>query len=253
MKLKRKLLIATLAVAIGLELVFQFTGLKIVQDEVMNELVTVLITRLITGFGLLFILRELGYVVFEKIKLRHFWFILPFLAVAINNLPIASLIIKEAYVIKPVIYVFVLALSCIAVALAEETTFRGILFNFLLEEKKEKSLFWVIIVQAAVFAFIHVFNLLFGAGFIDVILQVGYTFLFGAMLAVVLYKTKNIWFCISLHAVYNFGGLLLPTLGAGTWFNPITIVITAVLAVGVLIYVLIILNKEQAFRKRQSS
>ena len=51
------------------------------------------------------------------------------------------------------------------------------------------------------------------------------------MCAVVLFKTGNLWLCVILHAVYDFSGNLMPTLGAGTWWDTPTVVFTVILAV----------------------
>ncbi|MDD4077917.1 MAG: CPBP family intramembrane metalloprotease [Bacilli bacterium] len=249
MKAKVRFLLAVLVIGIIIELIFHFTDLTLVHDEVMHNLLVVVITRLITGGSLLYIVRDLDYDIFRKIKINDLIFIFPFVLIVINNLPIASFILKEAYLVKPVSYTIIFALSCFSVALSEEIAFRGIIFNYLKEIKREKSLFWVIIGQAVIFALVHFFNLFFGAGLIDVILQVGYTFLIGVMLAVVLHKTKNIWLCVALHAIYNFGGLLLPTLGGGIWINTVTVIITVVLAVSGAIYVVFIFKKDKDFHK----
>ena len=75
-----------------------------------------------------------------------------------------------------------------------------------------------------------------GAGIGPTILQIGYSFLIGAMCSVVLLKTRNIWICVMLHAIYDFCGTLMPTLGAGTWWDTPTVVFTAVLAVATAVY-----------------
>ena len=74
-------------------------------------------------------------------------------------------------------------------------------------------------------------------------LQVGYSFLIGAMYAVILFKTANIWLCVLLHAVYNFCGMLVPTLGAGTWWDVPTVIFTTVLAVATAVYTVVLFIK----------
>ena len=59
------------------------------------------------------------------------------------------------------------------------------------------------------------------------------------MLAVVLLCTGSLALCIVLHAVYNFGGLLVPTLGYGAFadlWNVPTIVVTALIAVAAIVF-----------------
>ena len=100
----------------------------------------------------------------------------------------------------------------------------------------EKGLFWSLILTSAVFGGVHLINVFMGAGIGGVILQIGYSFLIGAMCSVVLLKTRNIWLCVLLHAIYDFSGTLMPTLGAGTWWDTPTVIFTAVLAVATTAY-----------------
>jgi membrane protease YdiL (CAAX protease family) len=71
-------------------------------------------------------------------------------------------------------------------------------------------------------------------------MQIGYSFLIGAMCSVVLFKTANLWLCVALHAIYDFCGLLVPTLGDGSWWDVPTIVFTAVLAVATTAYMVVL-------------
>jgi uncharacterized BrkB/YihY/UPF0761 family membrane protein len=77
-----------------------------------------------------------------------------------------------------------------------------------------------------------------GASVGATLLQVGYSFLVGAMCAVVLLLCGSVLPCILLHAVYDFGGLLIPTLGSGRIWNAPTVVLTAALSVAVTLYFL---------------
>lgn len=249
MRKKDRILLAALIVAIVAELIFRFTAIKLVKDEVLNDLVITIITRAVTGICLLVILVDLKYEVFRKPRGKDLAFALPFLILVVNNFPFASVILKDAHLVYPAGYVAVFVLSCLAVGFSEEIAFRGIVFNYLLAEKGEKPVLWAVIVQAVVFALMHVFNLFFGAGIGSVLLQIGYTFLIGAMLAIVLYRTRNIWICIILHTIYNFGGMLLPTLGTGSWPHLITVIITVVISLIVTAYVFTIIIKDKLYKR----
>jgi hypothetical protein len=63
------------------------------------------------------------------------------------------------------------------------------------------------------------------------------------MCAVVLLKTRSLPFCVLLHAVYNFGGTLVPTFGSGIVWDPVTVTVTAVLGITVLLYFLHLLSR----------
>jgi membrane protease YdiL (CAAX protease family) len=108
------------------------------------------------------------------------------------------------------------------------------------KNKTRKDIFWAIILSSAIFAVVHLANLLSGASPLPVIQQVGYSFLIGAMCALSLIVTKNIWTSIFMHTVFNFAGGLIPMLGSGKIWNVPTIIITAVLAVLVIVYSVIL-------------
>lgn len=137
MRKKDRILLAALIVAIVAELIFRFAAIKLVKDEVLNDLVITIITRAVTGICLLVILVDLKYEVFRKPRGKDLAFALPFLILVVNNFPFASVILKDAHLVYPAGYVAVFVLSCLAVGFSEEIAFRGIVFNYLLAEKGE--------------------------------------------------------------------------------------------------------------------
>lgn len=171
---------------------------------------------------------------------------LPAIAVVINNMPILSLITKDAYLVNSEArYIVWFALECLSTGLFEEIAFRGVILMTFLRKRRAThvQLLWGILLSSAVFGGLHLINLFSGAGVGDTVLQVGYSFLIGAMYAVILFKTANIWLCVLLHAVYNFCGLLVPTLGAGTWWDTPTVIFTTILAVATAVYTVVMFFK----------
>ena len=63
------------------------------------------------------------------------------------------------------------------------------------------------------------------------------------MCSVILIKTGNIWYCVILHAVYNFAGGLVPECGGGVIWDTPTVVLPATVAVLVAAYVIYLLLK----------
>ena len=109
----------------------------------------------------------------------------------------------------------------------------------------------IVLLSSALFGLTHLLNLFSGAAVGATALQVGYSFLIGCMLAVVYLHTGSLCGCIFLHAVYNFGGMLVPTLGQGAFadiWNLPTVLITAVLAVFAIVFYLRLLLREDALR-----
>ena len=127
------------------------------------------------------------------------------------------------------------ALQCVGVGLFEEMAFRGVIFPFVLGKTGtgRKGRFIAVLASSAAFGLLHLVNLLggFSGG---VFLQVGYSFLIGCMLSVVMFCGGGVFVCAFIHAVYNFCGNVVFELGEGAFWDiwcPEEIVLTAVVAV----------------------
>ena len=245
---KRKICIAVTFVAIALLLVCEIVGLDGLfstnTDEKFISAVEMTVTRAIGGGVFITILIYLGYKVLNPFK-KPFWrgvlFALPAVCVAVNNFPIYPVASGLAKITAPPWRIAFLVAECVMVAFFEEACFRGVVFlGFLKKRRKNvKSRFIAIILSAAVFGVLHLVNMALGAPPLAVLLQVGYSFLIGAMCSVVLMKTSNIWMCVILHAVYNVGGMIIEKCGEGQRWDIFTIVITAIIAVVTTVYMVI--------------
>lgn len=238
----RKVCLAIIFAAIPVLLWLEIARPILSPDPVLAPLISMTLTRAIGAVVFLALLLNEGYRVLNPIQ-KPFWksmlFIIPPLLVVVNNMPILSMIWGDAYLVhKAPAYLIWFAAECLAIGLFEELAFRGVIFLLFAEKRHttRKGLFWSLILTSAVFGAVHLANLLMGAGVGAVIMQIGYSFLIGAMCSVVLLKTRNIWLCALLHAIYDFCGTLMPTLGAGTWWDTPTVVFTAVLAVATAAY-----------------
>lgn len=235
--LPRKACLAVIFAAVPLLLWLEIGKPVLSEDAVLAPLISMTLTRGIGAVVFLVLLLGEGYRVLNPIQ-KPFWksllFTLPPFLVVVNNMPILSMIWGDAYLVHraPVYMIWFIA-ECLAIGLFEELAFRGVIFLMLAEKRHttRKGLFWSLILTSAVFGAVHLVNVLMGAGIGPVILQIGYSFLIGAMCSVVLLKTRNIWLCVLLHAIYDFSGTLMPTLGDGTWWDTPTVIFTAVLAV----------------------
>ena len=238
----RKVCLAIIFVAAPLLLWLEMGKPALTPDPVLAPLINMTLTRLIGAVVFLALLLNEGYRVLNPIQkpfLKGLLFALPPFLVVVNNMPILSMIWGDAYFVHSApVYLIWFAAECLAIGLFEELAFRGVIFLMFAEKRytTRKGLFWSLILTSAVFGGVHLVNVLMGAGIGATILQIGYSFLIGAMCSVVLLKTRNIWICVALHAIYDFCGTLMPTLGAGTWWDTPTVVFTAVLAVATAAY-----------------
>lgn len=241
---KRKLGIVITAFCVLLLLLYEILGAERIFGEIsdltLKNTIDLTVTRAIGSAVFLTILIYLGYRVMNPLgkgMARSLLFCLPAFAVAVNNLPIYPLIVGRATVDAPTWRILLLAAECLFVGLFEEACFRGVVLLGLLEKRRKtlKGRFWAIVLSSAVFGIVHLVNIFFSSP-IAVILQIGYSFLIGAMCSVVLMKTANIWICVALHSIFNFCGALVPDCGEGTIFEPITITVTVIIAVLTTIY-----------------
>lgn len=209
-----------------------------------NDMIHTILTRTVGGVLFFLLIRQNGGRVFGlNCDRRALFCVIPALAVAVNNFPLVGLLTGVAEVDAGAEDIVLLAAQSFTVGLFEEMTFRGFLFPFVLRKYQGYSVFLPTVLSSAVFAAVHLVNLFSGASPAAVLLQTGYSFLIGGMCAVVLLKTRCIWICVFLHGLYNFGGSLVPTLGSGTIWNPVSVTITAVLGILVLWIMLRILAK----------
>lgn len=216
-------------------------------DKDVTDLAGMALTRLLGGIAFIAVLINLGYRVLDPIKkpfFRSLLITLPAFAVVINNLPIIPLIKGTAHIDSPTWKILLLLAECIAVAFFEETAFRGVVLLGFAERRREsiKGLFVSIILSSAVFGAVHLLNL-FTSSPVSVLLQIGYSFLIGAMCSVMLIRTANLWLCIALHAIFNFTGALVPTCGGGEIWDAPTVILTTLIAVAVTVYMVLLFIK----------
>ena len=240
--LPRAVCLAVIGVALPLVLWLEIAKPTLSADPVLASMMSMTATRTLGASVFLTLLLHEGYRVIHPLQ-SPFWksllFTLPPLLVVVNNMPILSLAMGDAYIIHSApVYWLWFSLECLSIGLFEEFAFRGVILLMFAEKRRatRKGLFWSLILTSAVFGAVHLANVLMGAGLGGVILQIGYSFLIGAMCSVVLFKTRNIWLCVLLHAIYDFSGNLVPTLGCGTWWDTPTVIFTAVLAVATTAY-----------------
>ena len=172
--------------------------------------------------------------------LKRLAIVLPCFAVAVNNIPFLS--VEGITFFASMREIFLYALFCFSVGFFEEMAFRGCVFTVMLGRMSQTR--WGVLIasliSSALFGLIHIINLFAGASVGGVILQVGYSFLIGALCSIVLVKTSNVWYCVILHSLYNFAGGLASEFGTGKIWTTPTVILTAVVAVAVTVYTFIL-------------
>lgn len=194
-------------------------------------------------FITLTILYGFSHIFKRKPTLKSLLFALPLLVIAINNFPFFSLITGDVNFVSLDGYFSLYILAILLVALLEEVVFRGLVLSFFVikfssnnvENKgkiKNPYTLKVIFFSSLVFAVVHIVNLFGGASIGATLMQVGYSFLLGSALSLVMIKTQNIFVPVLIHFVYNFGGMLSKFgLIEGKTFTTLQIIMTAVIAI----------------------
>ncbi len=183
---------------------------------------------------------------FKALNVKALLLILPCFLVSVNNFPFIPVLNDGIAFEAKWYFVLLYAIQCLFVGLFEETAFRGCVFMLMLEKrhKTRRDIFFSIILSSLVFGAIHIVNIFAGAGIVPVILQLGYSFLIGAMCAVALLITRSIWVPVILHALFNFAGGVIPTFVSNfkIWTKG-EIVLTVIVSVIVAAYVVFLFFK----------
>ena len=233
---------ASVALFLGYEGLFAGkTGLPPPQAE----LTDLTVTRLLGGAAFLLLVRYMEFPLFGlRTDRASFLRTLPFWLVACNNLPVLSLLTGDAVLTDACNAgnLLLLGAECLAIALFEESAFRGILLLLLLRRFGETrgGRIRSLILSSVIFGAVHLANL-FSSSPPAVLLQVGYSTLIGGMCGIALLLCGRLWVPIALHAVYDFGGQLVDTVGKGTVWTVPEIVLTAVVGTAVAGYALFVL------------
>lgn len=207
------LFVITAALALVATILFSVCGIKLSSDNIANMLCVDLIQRTCLALFLIVAVWQSSVFSVGKPLVKGLLWSTPCWLVAIANFPFGALLGGEATVQRTDL-LWVFFASCLLVGITEELFFRGIVLDFVTEKMPSKP-FGQVIVSSTVFALWHLTNLLFGADIGSTLLQVGYSFLVGAMLATTMLVTRNIFLCIAIHALFDVGGSLVLILGNG--------------------------------------
>lgn len=247
--MRRRLYIAAILVAVAALILIEIFKPAPFGKETLDKSFQTSISRLIGAAVFVMVVIYLGH---DVLRAKYAFsgrvlYILPCLAVAVNNLPYVALIRGDARVTGDAFEILFFAVECILVALFEELAFRAALFVSIMRNRRStKGIFFSIVISSALFGLFHMVNLIYGASIGSVLLQIGYSTLIGCMCAFILLKTQSVWLCATVHAIYNFCGQIVPRLGEGDMLNAPQIIITVIISALCAIYIIMTLIKTGA-------
>ena len=246
-RIKKTVLLSSAGILMVALLVMEMLKTTLFAPYEYGDNIYIVLTRMAGGVACLLFMRVYmsQSILSFKTTLKAFLIFLPCMAVAVNNFPFIPFLGGDAYISSKPIEIILYALACLSVGFFEEMAFRGCIFTVVLERTKKNAwgVFVAIFISSAIFGIVHLVNVMAGGSVGAVILQVCYSFLIGGMCSVILVKTSNIWYCVLLHAVYNFAGGVVPECGGGMIWTAPEIALTTVVAVIVTVYVIFILTK----------
>lgn len=210
------------------------SNIKWSSNELASKMIENSILRFIGGIVFLTILLSYGYGKYFKFTapVKSLLIIIPGLIVAVNNFPISAFFQDRTVMIEPAYNVYLFLIESLSVGFFEEIIFRVLILVLLLEQLKDKAhgILKAIIISSLLFGVIHIINFFDGAAFGATMMQIGYSFLVGLLLAVLYIKTKNIWVIMILHALYNFFGQVMFQVGTvSNRYDTITVVATVII------------------------
>ena len=184
---------------------------------------------------------------FTNNGVKSFILIIPALIVAVNNFPFSAVISGNAEFTASTGQTVLYICYCLSVGVFEELVYCGLVFPLVLYvfRHKKYSVVFATVISSAIFGASHLLNIFGGASVGATIMQVGYSFLIGAMCCIAKCVTRNLFTAIILHSIYDVGGLLFSAVGIahGNQWDTFTVIITAVLGVIVAIYMAILAFK----------
>ena len=239
----RILLWASLALFVGL---YIFDPTKGIADEQNRQLTRMAILRISAIPAIVCCIALLRLRLSACPRWKNLAFFLPAIAIALNNSPWLSLADGSAEW-NGNAGIWILAVQVIGVGVMEELAFRGVLLPVLLERfgRTKKGMWASVLLSSAFFGLIHFANLIETPNLVATLMQVGYSALLGALCAVLLLGTGNIWYCIAVHAVYNFGGGLNTYFVTGKVWDLPTVLSTVLLSVAVFGWYLYLMLKQK--------
>lgn len=238
-KVKSVILYSVLIICAAALIILSVFPIK-TDDAELNALLNGIFTRLVlaTGLGTVIVCEYKKLLAFPKFTAGAAMCILPCLLVPIANFPFSALASGQASITRlDLLWLFLI--KCLLVGVVEELLFRGMVLDFIegYFKKDRLGVWYTVIFSSAAFGLFHIVNLFEGASFPAVAMQVGYSFLIGCMFAAVFLKTRNLWACVVLHALFDVGGLMVSDIGKGSPHDRIFWVLTVVCGLIVAVHI----------------
>ncbi|MDO4488165.1 MAG: CPBP family intramembrane metalloprotease [Eubacteriales bacterium] len=171
-------------------------------------------------------LRSLGFTKAEKGAAGKMLYFVPLLIICFSHF-VAGIELGEGLSLVLAYLFFTLAIG-----VAEETYFRGLICNMWLKKGINRA----VMVSAILFGVSHMMNVAGGAGLFETMLQICFAFFYGTVIAYVFVIGKSLIPCILLHSLHDFCSFMSGELSqtANTFLGAVQVVI--LIAYGIYLY-----------------
>lgn len=158
----------------------------------------------LVGIAAFFSVRYFGWreVGFGRLRMRQLWWLAPVaLIVAVMSANLANELRAGALTPQAVRFLAACAATTLMVGLSEELMYRGVVLQaFALRYGPAKA----VVLSAVLFALLHSVNVLGGLSVGGMVVQLGFTFLFGLYFGTLAIRIGNITPLIIVHALWDF-------------------------------------------------
>ena len=218
-------------------IVLEIVKVQFLSDRLRNTLFSKIIQQTCGAIAGILLLKRLELKLFSKITANGWLYLIPCFIIAVDNFQFSAYFNGYLDLARKEAVDFILfGIYCLTVGLFEEFIFRGVIFSALADvfPKNKKGFLLTYVISSIVFGLAHIIN--------GVSIQILYTMLTGGLFAFCLIKTKNLFCCAAVHAIYNFCGLLFGTeqnlgLGYGIVFDKGTVITMLIVSVLVGLFV----------------
>lgn len=158
--------------------------------------------------GMNYIFKERSKGILKGLYIGGFLIIISLFTI-IHNLE-SALNTKKVLQLLPLSQIIIFIITMIALGIAEEFIFRGIILNLFIDkfDKTKKGIYISIALSSIIFGVAHVTNVFYGVSLESSLIQAAGASMLGALFAAIYLRSRNIWVVVIIHALNDFSALI---------------------------------------------
>jgi membrane protease YdiL (CAAX protease family) len=158
--------------------------------------------------GIKYIFKEKSKGILKGLYIGGFLIIMSLFAILGNLVNVLNT--KKVLQLLPLPQIIIFIITMIAIGIAEEFIFRGIILNLFIDkfDKTKKGIYISITLSSIIFGAAHVTNVFSGISIKSALIQACLVSMLGALLAAIYLRSRNIWVVVIIHAFNDFSALI---------------------------------------------